>query len=391
MTRRRSIALLILVGVAAAVGVGWWARHLRTRPDDVFQSALTALDQRDLRAVEDAIPILEQSPGYEQHVTLLRGALLMRKQQPQRAMTEFARLEPVQELRQPALLLTGECLYYLGRLSEAEALMRQAAQAWPENSTARRWLGAIYFDLGANELAIVELKKLVELEPDDFSPHHLLGLMYYDFEQSVDAIKHLRKALSLSPPQRVQGDIRAKLASSLIHERQYEAALEVVNEASPDAPTLVLKSECLWSLGRGKDAEDVLAQARALDPDFRELLLLESRIYVADGRLKEAIGPLTRALNRDQHDAECRYQLAQVHQRLGDTDAYESEIALWEESKALLEQLTELNIRAIREPHNIQLRVELSGICRRLNKNDLAKMWQRAADSMQQPTPFRTQ
>jgi Flp pilus assembly protein TadD len=373
--------ILLGVGAASVFAIIQYQAH---RPHRQFRVALEALERGDIFVVSNAADALREYPGYESHANLLLGATFLRRGRPQSALSLFAELNPQGEIRTPAMLLTGECLYTLGRLAEARVVMTRLVQEEPDLPNAHRWLGAIYYDLGANDLAIGHLEKLIELKPDDFSPHRLLGVMYRDFEQSDQAILHYRKALDLIPPATIANEIRVELAKSLIHEREYASALEVLEKAPSNVNTLVLQGECLWTLGQRNRADQVLSQARSLDQNDRDLLFLQSRLQVSDGHTAKAIDLLKRILKLDQHDPEARYQLARLFQQAGRVEEYKSEIARWEQSKKLFDKLTELNIKAVRNPEDADIRQQLSDVCRKLGKHDLATMWSRAAEACRQ-------
>ena len=382
----RQIAKLIaplgvIVAVALGGGIAW---HCRSRPEEQFAQALVALKNGDLDRVSEIQRVLKDKPPFREHARLLRGAVFLRNGKHRLAIAELESVVPSGILREPALELTGECLYGMGRLAEAEPLMRQLLAENPDHADAHRWLGAIYYNLGANNLAIAELKIVIRLAPQDYMPHRLIGLMNFDFEQHSQAIEHYRKALALSPPRAVRKVIVRELAKSLVSKRDYKTALSVLADTKPDAYTLSLQGECYWSLGNSELAFEVLKKAVALNPDERAIFFLKARILIGDGRHQEAIAPLKRVLRRNPLYSECRYQLALVYRQLGRSKDYERELARWKASKKLWERLTELNIQAIRSPGDASVRDDLAEICNKLGKHKLSTMWRQAAEACRQ-------
>ena len=51
------------------------------------------------------------------------------------------------------------------------------------------------------------------------------------------------------------------------------------------------------------------------------------------------------------------------------------------------EQLTDLNIKALSEPFNSELRFELADLCEQLGKKELAVMWRKAGESIRTAAP----
>ncbi|HUG89453.1 MAG TPA: tetratricopeptide repeat protein [Planctomycetaceae bacterium] len=391
LTTRRILWLsLAVVLVAAAAGGGLVFGLFRgpPSPDETFRSALAALERGDLDAVAEAAQTLEGDPRYSSHVRLLDGGILFRMGKLPDALAHFAALPAEGELREPVLLLTGESLYHLKRLTEAESWLRQLAHEQPDHAHARRLLAALYYDLGATDAAKIELTELIRLAPDDYSPHRLLGLMYFDFGHNASAIEHYRQALKRSPPRRVQQEIIHELARALISERQYAEALEHLRDAQDDATVLALRAECYWSLGRSDEARECLRQAGELGAGNRYFALLQARVALDEGRPRDALAPLERALAADPHDAECRYQFALAWRQLGDRQRADAEMVLWEQADALHKRLTELNLKAIAEPRNAEVRDQLAEACLALGKDKLAAVWRESARACREAQAF---
>jgi len=380
MKARRITRWILLMGLVAGVALGTWAWQQRTRPQDQFAAALQALDDKNYERVSELRSALEGRAGFEEHARLLSGAVLLRNGKYELAYSEVASVSPLAALRSPALELMGECLYRMGRIAEAEPLMRQLVAENKDDANAHRWLGAIYYDMGANDLAIAEFERVSQLDPQDYRPHWMIGMMCYDFELFARAIEHYRQAVKLCPDVPVRGRLVLGLAKCLISERQFEDALDVLQDATLDADILALKTECYWSLGNQEQAQRLLQQAVKRYPTDRRVLYLQARMLIGDGRREEAMAPLQQVLGRNPLDAECRYQLALIYRQLGRDADHKREIAKWEESKSLLERLTELNIEAIQRPGDADVRDELASTCQKLGKHKLAEMWSKAAD-----------
>ena len=378
--RGLSIAAVLLLAVAAFAFV-WSLRS--PDPQAQFHSALAALERGELNEVARAAHRIEKQPEFEPHARLLRGAVLLRSGDPESALWQFSQVAPEGDLREPAMLLTVECLYRLGRFGEAEGVARKLADEQPDNADARRWLGAIYYDLGANTLAVEELQTVAELDPQDYASHRLLGIMHLDFEEYREAGERFRKALKRSPPPRIRQEVTQNLAKALIAEREYEEALEVLETAEPTPQVLGLRAECHWSLNRKDVAQKLLAQAQQQAPDEPSILLLQGRIHLAHGNPRAAIVSLRRSLELDPHDAKARYQLAQAYRQSGDTEEFEEQMARWKESQRLLERLTALSTEAIERPSDGRIRHELAEVCQALGRDELAESWRRAAGAYQ--------
>ena len=297
------------------------------------------------------------------------------------ALLELAPLSPTGELAGFVLLWRGECLYRVGRFAEALIAFRQLATLEPENVDAHRWLGAVYFDLGADEAAISELTRVTELDPTDYRPHQVLAILQAEssYIHHPGAIKHYRRALALKPPAEARETLLRGLAKSLIAMRDHRAALDVLGRAEVDAESSALAAECWWVLGDHRRADERLKLARSLDPHQRHLLDVEMQMAQADRKPELVISAATAALERDPHDLEFRNRLAMAYRDLGQLAECERELARAQESTKLRDRLVELNRLAMSDPENAKLRHQLADVCEALGKKDLARMWRRAA------------
>jgi len=380
-TRNLLLLLAAIAMVAAAAGV--WA-FSRPDPALVFRDSLKHLEQGNQGAVLEGIKTLEGHAGFESHVALLRGAYQLRRGHPDAAMRSFESVQPIGELRKPALELTGECLFLLDQLPLAAAQFQERLKDNPRSADAHRWLGQIFYNLGAFDTAVSHLQELVKLEPDNYLAHALIGHMAFDFEDFKVAVENYRKALSIKRPEaipaRLHQEVLRNLARSLIGQNNYPEALKLLDTAEPDhALVLALKADCHRGLGNAETARKLLDQALEIDPSQRVAVLLQVDLAVDRKQTAAVVEPLQRILKTDPHDTACRYQLAQAWQRLGETEKYKREMVRHERSRKLKQELTETNLQANRVPENAEVRDRLAEICEALGKRELAQMWRQAA------------
>jgi len=390
-TRRNRIlwlggGLLAAAVVCIVAGAAVWFRQPPT-PRELFERALSGLDRGDVLPVTRALPQLEVRPEFVSHARLLRAVALLRTGQSDAALGRFAALRPTGELREPILFYTAQALHASNRLAEAELLLHTLVKEHPANAEARRWLGIVYYDLGAYDAAIVELQELAKLVPDDYRPHRLIGLMCHDFEQEQEAVDSYRQALTLAPPNDVRHEILQELAQALVALRRYDEAKETIAQARPTAVLESLAAQCLWSEGQPELALEKLEAARRLDPAERTRFLLEAEILATRGDRASAIEILREAVRYHPHDAECHYRLGLALRDAGETDAAEAELAAWKRLKELATELSELNFKALGDPHDLVVRERLADVCEALGKKELAAMWRQTAESLRNAAP----
>lgn len=379
MSCRRWWSVLCALTAVAGIVLGVLSRE-RDDGGLIFESALIAFEDEEYEELADQILLLREQPGFDRHVHLLQGGLLLRKGEYERALAELTLTRPEGELRRPALLWSGECLYQLGQLLEAGSLLQTLVDECPDDADAHFWLGAVYNEMGMTGAAISELERSSQIEPDDFRPQRLLGLIYYTYERYERAIIHYRCALALHSAA-AQPDVVRELAHSLIRQGDFPAALDVLEETSIDAHVLALQSECYWNIGQPVRAREILDQARMLNPDEHSALLLDARMLLDSGRAEDAIERLQRILKDDPHDHVSRYQLALAYQQIGRSDESEAQLVLLSASKELHESYLELSDSANQSPGDSAVREQLAEICDQLGQHELAAQWRRAAQA----------
>ncbi|MFP6768878.1 MAG: tetratricopeptide repeat protein, partial [Planctomycetaceae bacterium] len=207
MTRNRLILpVLVAAGLVVIAGI-----FLQPRPDAVFSDSLKALDDGDLETVLRGIESLQGQPDYDSHVHLLRGGYLLRRGDPAAALPSFKSVVPKGELRQAALRLTGECLFLLHQLPLAAAQFQELLKDDPASAESHRWLGQIFYNLGAFDGAVTHLEKLLQYEPDNYLAHALIGHMAFDFGDFKVSVDHYRKALARERPETIPASIHQEV------------------------------------------------------------------------------------------------------------------------------------------------------------------------------------
>jgi tetratricopeptide (TPR) repeat protein len=379
---RRTIWMWAMLAGAGALGIAWgvpaWQNH---RLEERVTQAIADLGRHDSRPIDAAlVRILEEKPKFVSEHRLLRGIEFLRDGDSDAALRTFAGVRPEGRVRIPLMISVGNALYKTGRLADAERVFRQVEFENPDVASAHRWLVTIYHDLGAMQSVLAQLEKVVALEPEDYTAYRLKGLVYLeDFLKPRDAIDSYRKALARNPPGDQAQAIRTELARALIHINDYSGALEVLDAAGQTAFVLGLKAECEWNMSEMDEAVRLLEHARSLDPDERVVLYLTGRFALEEGRAAEAIESFRLLLERDPHDVQTRYQLAQAYRKLGDSAAVAAELERMNESKALSEKLGPMFEQAILRPNDAEIRDELATLCQKLGKRELARVWKRAA------------
>ena len=95
---------------------------------------------------------------------------------------------------------------------------------------------------------------------------------------------------------------------------------------------------------------------------------------------------LQQAIRRWPAWAGLYYRLGNVQKQLGQDQQANATLQTWQKYRDLASELTQLNLKAIEEPFNAEIRDRLAVICTELQKPELAEMWKTAAAACRQGT-----
>lgn len=377
-TRRRLV--LGLVGFAvlvAAVAAG----ILMSRPDPVreYEQGLAALREDNLDRVRTSVQQLVAFPEYAPHRHYLQGAILLRKNQLVPALDQLAISAQHPDLQVPSLVLSGQAYYQAGHVAEAATLWQRAVELKPDAADAHRWLGVMFYDLGAMEHALAHLGRVSELEPSDPRPDRLMGLINKDYERFDEAIKHYRESLHRDELQPDRNQILLELAESLIEARDYTSALEVIGRVDPSIDTALFQARIQYGLGNVAAARRLVQKRLASSPDDYDALLLYGTVLVEAGEAAEAVELLTQIIEQRPREYKPHLKLAEAYRGLKQDQRAREEMALGEELRSMWQRFAELHQEALAQPDSADLRSEIGDLAIKLDRPELAHDWYRAA------------
>lgn len=377
--------LLIRLGYTKEAG-GWLASALRVNPShsksvqlagagSSFQSGLEAVRRNDWETVRAAAWNLRTVEGYECHWALLEGILLKRDGRFSEALALLGQARRHADTVTTAYCHSGEILHRTKQFGTAQRVLSAALTLDPGATDVRRWLAATYYDLGAMDHAVKELKTIVQQAPDDSRPHRLLAMIYKDYENFVDAVAEYRISLKLEPNQVDRQSVLLDLAESLLTLRRFEEAAETLDRCQRSARALAAKAECHREKGRRADAERLALETLDLESDHSRALELLAALANEANDLESAVEYLARAVDAHPKDFRLRYKLAQAYQRVGRTELAEQHLAVMGELRTLWRRFTDLHTEAIFHPEDVDIRYQLGVVARQLNMPDIAREW----------------
>ena len=241
---------------------------------NVLGSAQRALG-RNPEAEESFKQAIAIAPGYAVARHNL-GALLASLSRNKEALVELDKAAS-SGLHGPELIHNqASALMGLGRLGEAESLLRDAVTAMPESASLQMLLARIRYMRGDDEFAdalrqaVAEYPGIAQLRVACSQVLRGAGLL----EDAMSLLAEVSKQTQQDPR------LLAETSALLQDLGKYEAALGLARraaEAAPDDPRLdELVIQALLSLGRGADAMPLIEKARSRAPLDQSYIALEA-------------------------------------------------------------------------------------------------------------------
>lgn len=370
----RSLAFLLLLTLFGSLAFQHWSD-----PQRHFQIGMEGVRNNDREKIEQAVAALEDVPSYRAQHAYLQGSLRMRDDQPEQALRLAMSSQDHPDLDAEARVLAGEAAYQLGAAGNAKLLWEDALALDPQCVAAHQWLGVLYFDLGAMDNAILHLKTVSELSPEDPRPDRLMGLINLDYERPEVAIPHYRETLRRAPNQPGVETVWLELAECQIKQREYASAMESLSHCADSPRKKRLAASCQMNLGSLEEARRLAQEALQAEPDNVDSLQLNAEIALVDGQVERAAELLRTAAKVDPFDHGTRTQLAQVLGRLGREEESRQHAERAEELQKLWQRFSDLQIDAINQAANAEIRYEVGQLADQLGRPRLADSWFKAA------------
>lgn len=210
-----------------------------------------------------------------------------------------------------------------GRVDEAESLLRQAAEAAPDDPAAQRQLAEALWQSGQHDEAIRRVEQACECAPDDAEAATRAGQMQLARGDTAAARQWANRALDLDARSPAAWTLRGRAHAKNGDPDRALADLQHALRYAPCDPQLLEDLARLHG-ERGDARRRLTTLHQLLDayPPGQEpasVLAMAGDTYMALGRPRDAVDSLRLATTRDPGSAELLYRLAEAQAASGDT------------------------------------------------------------------------
>ncbi|GAC1446877.1 MAG: hypothetical protein NVSMB56_09790 [Pyrinomonadaceae bacterium] len=211
-----------------------------------------------------------------------------------------------------SLLHNASALLQIGKLDEAEPLVRRAVRLAPYNPDAQNLLGVILDQRGQTQAAERTYREALRLNPKSISPLANLGVLLARTKRQSEAIQTFESVLKIAP-EHPQATINLGLLYAA--RGDYRLALPLLERANalhPNTYAIVYNlGIALYSSNRPDEAAVALESASTLAPDEPEPLYDQGLIAAARGNSETALDFWHRTLARRPNFADANFMIGE--------------------------------------------------------------------------------
>ncbi|CAN5232085.1 hypothetical protein BH11PSE11_BH11PSE11_16450 [soil metagenome] len=210
-------------------------------------------------------------------------------------------------------------LFNQRRFAEAETFAHSFTIAFPQHGFGWKVLGALYQQQGRLQDALAPMRKAAELMPDDAVAHSNLGVALMEQGLLIDAEASARRAVSADPNYAVAHSNLGNILKGQARLGEAEASLRKALQLNPDyIDALSNLGVVQKEQGRFSEAEASYRQAIKLKPDMAAAHNNLGNVLKAQSRLVEAEHCYRRALEINPDFGEAHQNLSLILAYLSD-------------------------------------------------------------------------
>ncbi|MBT5123691.1 MAG: tetratricopeptide repeat protein [Planctomycetaceae bacterium] len=362
-----------------------------------FLAALDALHQRHTPDVITHRNALLMLPQQDDRVAVLNAFIALTVEDLTAAANHLKTLQDSDDplIKTYHYYIVGELQFkqkqYGGSLQALDAAIKVSDQANRKLVPAYQLMASIYYDIGNMQQAMDSATIVSDLDPNNARILRFIGMVQQDYEQWQDSLIAYQRYLELDPFGDLRETVIISMAEVHIKLRQFNQALDQLNQVLVTPRIYALRASCHYNLGDVQDALNALNDALTRDPAQHEAILLKGTIEIQDRSYATAVDTFVSGLRYYPSDDVLMYKLSEAYRGLGD-EAKAEELAIRSTIlRTKRERFSKLNIDIIGEPTNIAMRLELAKLAEEIGKPELAVIWYQAIltiDSQNQKALF---
>ncbi|MCJ8169640.1 tetratricopeptide repeat protein [Atopomonas sediminilitoris] len=271
--------------------------------------------------------LLEKYPDNNQLV--FAKALLLHQEGDKQQALALLESQPSQQQDTSAIVLRAQLLNEQKRSKAARKLLAEAVTDKPDNKRLRLTYARLLIEQGKEDAARDEFVTLVELHPADNDLILSLGLL----ELQLNNLEAAREQLNILLNRGEHLDVaHFNLGNIASEQKDNDAAIEHFSQVQPGneyLPAQMRLANLLLASGRYQEAQGILSQARAAQPDYAiQLYLIEAEGLAEHNQVEQAWAVMAAALSENPDDLDLIYTRAMLAEKRGDLDQLERDLRL---------------------------------------------------------------
>ena len=227
----------------------------------------------------------------------------------------------------PAMMVKGRALNKLKRDAEAEVMLSEAVQRYPDKNRLRLLYGRVLVHAGKLDLAKKQFEVLLERAPDESDIVLSLALVTLENSMMEESEQYFQQLLAIGERNSTAHYYLGRLSEK---QQKYAVAKEHYLSVGPGKEFMaaqVALTQMLVGQNKLDEALVHVGEARNRNPARMEsLFLLEGELLVSDRQLSKALILFERALKTNPESANLLYSRAMVYEKLNDLSGLEKDL-----------------------------------------------------------------
>lgn len=227
----------------------------------------------------------------------------------------------------PAMIVKGRVLYELKRDAEAEAMLSEAVQRYPDKNRLRLLYGMVLVRTGKLDLAKMQFEILHERAPDESDIILSLALITLENNMVKESEYYFQQLLAIGERNNTAHYYLGRISEK---QKKYAVAKEHYLSVGPGKEFMaaqVALTQMLVEQDKLDEALTHVEEARYRNPaQIESFFLLEGELLANDRQFGKALILFERALKANPSSASLLYSRAMIYEKLNDLTGMEKDL-----------------------------------------------------------------